>query len=450
MFRKKDSVLLIITVLIIALVLVVGSAFALLTDGFGLSDSVVVNLGGDLALSIVQVRQPGNTPAGSTATMTVSPDGQSASVNAKFMSTDDILEFGFIVRNTGVVSAVITDIAEEIADKWIILGGNFRQLESIIAAAGSETAEFTLLVSLNDDYFTDRTDVIVGEFTIRFIFEAYVQPSPPLPPPQFPGPGAPAAIIPEPQIPLNPDPGRFFTEYHNAFLIGTPDGTIRPYANITRAEVTTILFRLLDDDFRISVWSRTNNFTDVRDDAWFNNAISTMANAGIVRGTPGGQFRPNDSVTRAEFSAMIARFFTEFTVEQNAFTDIEGNWAEEYINLIAQFGWVQGVGDGVFNPDALMSRAEAAAIVNRMLDRVLVGPEGLIEGRTRWPDKTNIDAWYYLYMQEATHSTLFERLGNGNLNWTELLSHIDWTILETPDSRPGDIITARRIQTSAS
>ena len=238
-----------------------------------------------------------------------------------------------------------------------------------------------------------------------------------------------------------PDVTEIFSVHHNAFLIGRPDGTIAPHATITRAEVATVLFRLLSDEFRAEVWSTENNFIDVAPTAWFNNAISTMANAGIV--TDGGAFRPNDAVTRAEFAAMVARFFTEFEAEENVFTDVEGNWAEDYINLIAQFGWVQGAGDGTFNPNANMTRAETAAIVNRMLDRILTGTEGLLEGRTLWSDKTNMNAWYYLYLQEASHSTLSERLEDGTIAWTQILTHLDWTVLERPFATAGDLTTDR-------
>jgi|GEM_PF-2413065 len=232
---------------------------------------------------------------------------------------------------------------------------------------------------------------------------------------------------------------------HNAFLVGGPDGTIRPHDTITRAEVVTILFRLLDDDFRAIHWGQQNNFTDVNVNAWFNNAISTMTNAGIVQGAD-GEFRPNEAATRAEFSAMVARFFTDFEASTGMFTDIEGNWAEDYINLIAGFGIVQGVGDGTFNPDAALSRAEAAAIVNRMLNRIIDSSDDLLEGRTRWPDKNNVHAWYYLYLQEATHTTSFERLENGNVRWIEILPHLNWTVLEQPHSTAGSIVTAREMQ----
>jgi len=238
-----------------------------------------------------------------------------------------------------------------------------------------------------------------------------------------------------------------FAPYHNAFMVGFPDRTVRPHENLTRAEVVTILFRLLDDDYRSRVWGQSNTFADVHADQWFNNAISTMANAGILNRTE--LFRPNDAVTRAEFATMVARFFDDIEPTETSFYDIEGHWAEEYINIIAQFGWTQGVGNGEFNPDAQMTRAEAAAIVNRMLERTVGSTSDLLEERTRWPDKTNMSAWYYLYMQAATHSTEYERLDDGTVRWTAILPNINWTVLENAYSTPDLITAARALQQQA-
>jgi len=235
-----------------------------------------------------------------------------------------------------------------------------------------------------------------------------------------------------------------FSPYHNSFIIGRASGSIYAQDNITRAEVATIFFRLFSDDFRIQMWSQQNPFSDVNGTDWFNNAVSTVANAGVVRGMPDGTFRPNQPITRAEVAAITARFFDEAGQVQGAFTDTAGHWAEDYVNRLAQFGWVQGSGDGTFRPDDLITRAEVAAIVNRMLNRVLDSTDSLLDGRTQWPDMTNMSAWYYLYMQEASHSTEFERLMNGNLNWTEILPHIEWQLLERPDSRPNDVLVSRR------
>jgi hypothetical protein len=176
---------------------------------------------------------------------------------------------------------------------------------------------------------------------------------------------------------------------------------------------------------------------------WFNNAVSTMWNAEIIQGRPDGSFSPNQSITRAEVAAIASRFFEEISVTPGAFSDTAGHWSAAYIDMLAEFSWVQGGGDGTFRPNDLVTRAEVAAIVGRMLNRVLEDHDSLLDGRIRWPDKTNLDAWYYLYLQEASHSTEFERLANGNLNWTEILEHIEWQLLERPNSRPYDVRVSR-------
>jgi len=263
------------------------------------------------------------------------------------------------------------------------------------------------------------------------------------------GGGGPATtIIEDPAVPLAQLP---FSPYHDAFLIGTPEGNVRPQANMTRAEATTIFFRLISDDFRSAMWSQSNSFSDVAINHWFNNAVSTMSNAEVVRGRPDGTFAPNNTITRAEFVAMVARFLGEEHREQTVtFYDIDGHWAYDYINRLAGLGWVQGTGNGSFNPNAPVTRAEAAAIINRMLNRVLESTDGLLEGRHRWPDAANMNAWYYLYIQEATHSTEFERFAGGaHLRWTEILPNLDWSVLERPNSRPDDITIERVLQRGA-
>jgi len=234
-----------------------------------------------------------------------------------------------------------------------------------------------------------------------------------------------------------------FSPYHTAFLIGRPSGNIYPDANITRAEVAAVFLRLLNDDTRIEMWSRTNSFSDVNSHQWFNNEVSTMTNMGVLRGLPDGTFAPGRDITRAEVAAIVARFFEADDPGQSTFTDISGHWAEDYINLVAYFGWVNGYADGTFRPNQSITRAQFTAIITRMLDRVPDSIDALMDGRTHWPDKTNQNAWYYLYMQEASHSTEFERLPNGNLVWTAILPHIDWSLLSRYDSNPDDVSVSR-------
>ena len=233
---------------------------------------------------------------------------------------------------------------------------------------------------------------------------------------------------------------------HHAFIIGYPDGYVRPRNSITRAEVATILFRLISDADREHYWMQTNPFPDVELENWFNNAISTKTNAGVFVGMPDGTFQPNRAVTRAEFAAAVVRFMDVAPNNGSAaFNDIAGHWAASYINAAAHNGWVMGDQglDGPFRPDAPITRAETAAIINRAFERLPENPEDLLPGMRIWPDNADRDAWYYLYIQEATNSHHYVMKNDGvHEIWVELLvPERSWTLLERPDSRPGDIFS---------
>ena len=129
----------------------------------------------------------------------------------------------------------------------------------------------------------------------------------------------PITPIPEPDN----SPVGLNTEDHVAYIIGYEDGTVRPGANITRAEVATIFFRLLTDETRESYWSQSSGFTDVASGAWYNNAVSTLTRAGILDGYEDGSFRPNASITRAEFTKIAVSFFKHVGgASSNPFNDV--------------------------------------------------------------------------------------------------------------------------------
>jgi|GEM_PF-7092709 len=237
-------------------------------------------------------------------------------------------------------------------------------------------------------------------------------------------------------------PGGIFTNDHIAYLVGFPDGTIRPNSTITRAEVATIFFRLLDDNYRTQMWRQSNPFRDVASANWFNNAVSTLANADIVEGFPDGTFRGTQAITRAEFVTIVARFLDDTSYAgSDRFNDISGHWAREYINAVGQHDWIVGFGGGDFRPNQSITRAEAAAIVNRMLNRQPQSVYDLLPDMVTWPDNMNENAWFYLYIQEATNSHDFEMKADGvHERWTELKEPRDWTSLERPNSRPHDIL----------
>ena len=225
-----------------------------------------------------------------------------------------------------------------------------------------------------------------------------------------------------------PVPGWLDGDNHYAYMIGYPDGLIQPHWNITRAEVATIFFRLLREEVRQEYLTSDNPFGDVVEGQWFNTAISTVADMGIVKGYPDGDFHPNANITRAEFAAIAARFDQLTETNGTYFSDIDGHWAKKEICLAAHKGWITGYPDGTFRPDNLATRAEVATLINRVLSRDPQEPEDLLEGMVEWPDNMDTNAWYYMALQEASNTHDYERETKITEVWTQLLENPDWTI----------------------
>ena len=236
--------------------------------------------------------------------------------------------------------------------------------------------------------------------------------------------------------PSTPSKPTLNTGDHYAYVMGYPDGTVRPNGSITRAEVSAILFRLLSDETRDEYFTTESSFTDVKAGAWYNNSIATLEKAGVIVDTAkGGAFRPNEAITRAELAAMLAQFSDAKPVKGVKFSDVSAeHWAYEAIAIAAKMGWIEGYPDGTFRPDATITRAEMMTLVNRALERVPSDEDHLLSKRVMltFPDCKSGD-WFYIAVQEATNSHTYERAAtekNGDEQWIALRANRDWTQLE--------------------
>ena len=225
---------------------------------------------------------------------------------------------------------------------------------------------------------------------------------------------------------------------HYAYIIGYPDGDVHPQGNITRAEVATIFFRLLRDPVRTQYWSQTNDYPDVAFNKWYNNAISTLSNMGIICGYPDGTFRPDAPITRAELTKIAAGFFSDPRVAatyDGRFSDVHGaEWYISYLMTALEEGLIEGYPDGSFRPNRPITRAETCTIVNRTLGRKPEKDHLLPESdMINWPDNINRNIWYYAQMQEATNSHDYRWISIGSEaceQWTAKLAERDWAALE--------------------
>lgn len=280
--------------------------------------------------------------------------------------------------------------------------GSIAQPKSGARFDGWYSADGTLL-STDLKFVPTRVDGAVWQGTTYYArFSARRRPSTP------PTPAKPDETKPT----LAPIPEMLNGEDHYAYLLGYEDGTVRPNGNISRAEVATVLFRLLKDDVRTQNLTKDNAYSDVSGTAWYAAAVSTLSKMGVISGYPDGTFRPNAPITRAEFAAMIARFDETAKSADTPFTDISGHWAENAIGKAYGNGWVEGSSKTVFCPESNLTRAETATLLNRVLHRLPEKESDLLANQIAWPDNPET-FWGYLAIQEATNSHEYERKADG-------------------------------------
>ena len=217
-------------------------------------------------------------------------------------------------------------------------------------------------------------------------------------------------------------------EIHFNYVIGYTDGTIRPGNNISRAEVATIFFRLLTDEAREQYNKTTTSYSDIKDGAWCCRAVATLTNAGVINGYTDGTFRPNAPITRAELATIIARFakldvntktFSDITghwAQKNIELAVGNGW----IN-----GYEDGTFRPNNNITRAETFAMINRVLDRQTESVsdLLPTSEM----NMWSDNLNENAWYYKDVQEATNYHKCDRVGDSVYEkWTEKVPDIDW------------------------
>ena len=207
------------------------------------------------------------------------------------------------------------------------------------------------------------------------------------------------------------------TADHIVYLNGYVDGTFRPDDNMTRAEVAQMFYNLLNNK-NVAI---TASFSDVSSDAWYAEAVNTLASLGIVTGEGNDRYAPDRSISRAEFTAIAMRFADLATGGENVFSDVaENTWYYDYVVGSIQYGWINGYSDGTFRPENTITRAEVTTIVNRMLgrsaDKAFVDSHA--DQLTQFSDVPG-SYWAYHEIMEAVNTHDYTK-DNGVENWTQL------------------------------
>ena len=337
----------------------------------------------------------------------------------KILTADKLLENAYSVTKNANGTYTVTLDGEKYASAYgtyvsdkIGMGENIpHQL------VNAEDAAFKITLTHDGIKWTFDRDPIVIKVTCEDGSGEEPTPTPTPTPTPGPGGGDKPPYIP----PVDPDDSGVSdllnTDDHIQYLFGYPEGTFGPENNMTRAEVAQMFYNLLlDQDVTI-----TKTFDDVPANAWYAKAVNTLASLGVVSGVGNGDFEPERSITRAEFTSIAMKFAEGKTGGTNIFSDVKStDWFYRAVVNSTQYGWIHGYGDGTFRPNNPITRVEVTAIVNNMLGR-----EADVDFVTEHYDELNhfsdlvVSHWGYYHIVEATNDHDYTKPSSGE-NWTKL------------------------------
>lgn len=156
----------------------------------------------------------------------------------------------------------------------------------------------------------------------------------------------------------------------NGLMNGMGDGTFAPNAEMTRAQLVTVLYRMAGSP---SVEGIENPFKDVAENAWFVDAVLWAADNGIVNGTSADTFSPNAAATREQFVTILYRYTAGEAAEDDKLADVPdadriSDYAREAMNWAVANGLIQGDDKGQVNPLNSATRAEIATLLMRFCE----------------------------------------------------------------------------------
>lgn len=208
----------------------------------------------------------------------------------------------------------------------------------------------------------------------------------------------------------------YINNNHEKYMDGYADGTFRPNAPLTRAELAQMLYAVIEERPE-----QLASFADVPETAWYYQAAGTLGALRVMDGD-GDVFRGDQPVTRAECAVVLARMpWSEIDLDappQRTFDDVtETHWAYAEISRAAACGLFVGDEMGNFFPDRALIRAEAVIVFNRLLGRRADEAELSSRRDLRvFPDVPR-DFWAYSEIMEATVSHVSIPGEGGRESW---------------------------------
>ena len=199
-------------------------------------------------------------------------------------------------------------------------------------------------------------------------------------------------------VPVSAEQYELNNKYHTKYMDGTGDGSFNPDGFVTRAQMCQLIYNLMTEKPQV-----TREFSDVSDDAWYYEPVNALYSAGLIEGKyTEDAYCQNDLISRGEAVEFICRFYSD-NGGVSDFSDV-GKDSDFYsvVSMASQNGWISGFDDGTFRPENPITRAELAAVMNRVLDRYADREFIKANDRVRIFTDVEPDHWAYYDITEAT------------------------------------------------
>ena len=161
-----------------------------------------------------------------------------------------------------------------------------------------------------------------------------------------------------------------------------------------------------------------DDFTDLGGSEWAKDAIDALVKDGIVQGTGDGKFEPNREVTRAEYISMLMRTIPDMEVDTSSvsgFSDVNGgDWYHDTIYRAAALGIVNGIGDGSFGVNEPISREDMMVMASRFMDATGAQAEPIREMDT-FTDSAEVSDYAAQAIEKMYCAGIINGMGDGKL-----------------------------------
>ncbi|WP_446936826.1 InlB B-repeat-containing protein [Lysinibacillus fusiformis] len=192
---------------------------------------------------------------------------------------------------------------------------------------------------------------------------------------------------------------------HIAYIRGNADGTFRPNAFVTRAQMASMFARQLTVN---AIPTSKATFTDtVQHDA--KDAIEFVKHTGLFNGVTEASYQPNGFISRAQMAVVAARWiekhcvnnpnadFCKPTSQSKVFKDVSNNhWAVQAIHTVNARDIMTGTTADTFDPEGYLTRAQAVKILNHLFERQVT-----TEHKIQIFKDVSSDHWAFNEIQEA-------------------------------------------------